>query len=119
MTRFLLAALLSLTLVGCGGAKTGEGYTSGICKDDVVEDFAKWGQECSTVMQRSQPDFSGCKKASQDFLEEYPGVSCEINTTKYRGGGYYGTAARIDHTVVERYVQLMEQYEKYRRSGRL
>jgi len=115
MHRGLVAACLGLALVGCGGAKTGEGYTSGVCKDDVTKDYAKWAESCSSDMQRRGRDgYRVCKEGAQDFLKEYPGVSCEMSGTQYGGGGYgrgggYGAAGRIEHTTIEYYIKMMEQ----------
>jgi ABC-type glycerol-3-phosphate transport system substrate-binding protein len=114
-SALLLCSLLALS--ACGKAKTGEGYTSGTCKQDVVEDYAEWAQECSSQSQRGLSGMRKCKVAAQDFLKEYPGVSCEIDTSKlgngenYGGdfGGQFGGRMRIEHQTLEYYIKVMEQ----------
>lgn len=114
--RSLLALCFALTLSACGGPKTGEGYTSGICKDDVVEDYAKlMDQNSSSSGQWGNPDIGALRDYRdqlEDFLKDYPGVSCEISSQSDAGnyGGQYGWGGgRIEHQKLETIKSYIDQ----------
>ncbi|RYZ98211.1 MAG: hypothetical protein EOP11_20985, partial [Proteobacteria bacterium] len=76
-----LASLLTLTLAGCGGVKSGPGVDSGTCNAGVVKDYQEATTDCQKALQgngRRSDGFESCGKALQEFLDEYPKVSCDI-----------------------------------------
>jgi hypothetical protein len=106
-----LVFLLSLTLIACGGVKSGPGVDSGTCNAGVVKDYQEAATDCQKALQgngRRSDGFETCGKALQEFLDEYPKVSCDIAGTNKRS-----TGARIEYTTLQRQIEMMKMARSY------